>query len=321
MASGLAQLSRIVPARTIRRRIVTYVLLVTASIALMASSTSGPLVELQKGIGFAFRPMEVALTSVAQTGASVVSAISEIDQLRRQNAALEAENARLTAETAQSSEIERQNTLLTGLLQLKNSFQYKTVAAAVIARDASDFRRVITIDVGSNQGIREGDVVIAAGGALAGRVMQVGPDASNVLLINDTASIVVGQIQSNGATGEVAGQLGGVLVMADIDATQKVVVGDEVVTAGIALSAGLRSPYPKGLVIGVVADGSRDPNAVVQTAYLVPTADLDNLEYVLVITDYEGGLEPLVGPSGSPDASGSPGASATPALPPPSSAP
>ena len=42
-----------------------------------------------------------------------------------------------------------------------------------------------------------------------------------------------------------------------------------------------------------MVDVRRDANAVVQTAYLQPAADLDRLEYVLVITDYEGGLPPL----------------------------
>ena len=45
--------------------------------------------------------------------------------------------------------------------------------------------------------------------------------------------------------------------------------------------------------IGQVVDVRRDANAVVQTAYLQPAADLDRLEYVLVITDYEGGLPPI----------------------------
>ena len=55
-------------------------------------------------------------------------------------------------------------------------------------------------------------------------------------------------------TREVVGQLGGVLVMSQIDSTEKVAPGDEVVTAGIALDGGVRSPYPKGLLIGQVVD-------------------------------------------------------------------
>jgi rod shape-determining protein MreC len=68
------------------------------------------------------------------------------------------------------------------------------------------------------------------------------------------------------------------------------------VTAGIALPGGIRSAYPKGLPIGRVVDVRRDPNAVVQTAWLLPIAPLDRLEYVLVITDYVGGF-PVLDPS------------------------
>ena len=191
----------------------------------------------------------------------------------------------------------------------------------MVARDSSDFRRMIAIDAGSNQGISVGDVVIAAGGALAGRVVQVGPDAANVVLINDTTSTVVGQIGTSAATGEVDGQLGGVLVMQNIDSTEKILIGDEVLTAGIELASGVRSPYPKGLVIGTIADVRRDANAVVQTAYVLPSANLDKLEYVLVITNYDGGLAPLVGASPSPGASTLPLPSMSGTLPPPSSAP
>jgi hypothetical protein len=49
-----------------------------------------------------------------------------------------------------------------------------------------------------------------------------------------------------------------------------------------------------------------DPNAVVQSAVVAPAADLDALEFVLVITDYDVSL-----PGASPAASASPGASAS----------
>jgi hypothetical protein len=72
------------------------------------------------------------------------------------------------------------------------------------------------------------------------------------------------------------------------------------VTAGIDLGEGVRSPFPKGLLIGRVVDVQRDPNAVVQTSFLAPAADLDKLEYVLVVISYEGGLGPAPGPSAAP---------------------
>ena len=85
----------------------------------------------------------------------------------------------------------------------------------------------------------------------------------------------------------------GVLVRNQIDSGEVVTVGDEVVTAGIELGGGIRSPYPKGLLLGQVIDVRRDANDVVQTAFLQPAANLGKLEYVLVILDYEGGLPPI----------------------------
>jgi rod shape-determining protein MreC len=206
--------------------------------------------------------------------------------LRRENDRLEAENTRL-------QEIRRENEQLTALLQLRAGFEHRTVAASVISRESSEFRRVVGLDKGTNDGIAEGDVVVAGGGALAGRVIEVGPDSATVVLLTDGSSTVIGQLVSNAATGQVVGQLGGVLIMEQIPSAEEVGLGAEVVTAGIELGGGVRSPYPKGLLIGQVIDVRRDANDVVQTAYLQPAADLDKLEYALVILDYEGGLPPI----------------------------
>jgi rod shape-determining protein MreC len=279
--------------RIARRRSIVFTVLVSACLVLMALS-SNPLVrELQSGIGFAFRPIQGVLNDVASGVASIGAAVSEIDRLRVDNGTLRADNERLLTENTRLQEIARENALLTDLLQLRAGFDYQTVAANVISRESSEFRRVISLDKGTNAGISVGDVVVAGGGALAGRVTEVGPDSATVVLLTDGTSTVIGQLVSNAATGQVVGQLGGVLVMEQIDSGERIDLGDEVVSAGIELGGGVRSPYPKGLLIGQVVDIRRDANAVVQTAYLQPAADFEKLEFVLVILDYEGGLPPL----------------------------
>ncbi|HEV8545091.1 MAG TPA: rod shape-determining protein MreC, partial [Candidatus Limnocylindrales bacterium] len=191
-----------------------------------------------------------------------------------------------------ADEVERQNEILAGMLQLQNSFPYKTAAAEVIARESDEFRRVITISKGTDAGIKEGDVVIAEGGPLAGRVTEVGPNYSKVVLITDQTSTVIGRLQTSQATGKVVGQLEETLQMTNIDSTEVIELGEEVVTAGTELAGGIRSPYPKGLLLGRVIDVRRDANSVVQTAFLEPTANLEKIEYVLVVLDYIGGLPP-----------------------------
>ena len=158
-----------------RRRTVAFTILVVVSLVLMAFSSNPIVREVQNGVGFAFRPIQGALDSVAGTVASIGASIAEIDRLRVDNGTLREENERLTAENTRLQEIARENAQLTDLLQLRAGFDYKTAAAAVISRDSSEFRRVIGIDKGSNAGIKVGDVVVAGGGALAGRVTSVGP--------------------------------------------------------------------------------------------------------------------------------------------------
>jgi rod shape-determining protein MreC len=150
----------------------------------------------------------------------------------------------------------------------------------------------VVIDRGSDDGVAVGDIAITTGGALAGRVVDVGSTFAHVGLISDSSSTVIGQLSAAGVIGKVTGtgQERGELVMNDVDATATVTVGEEVYTAGIELSDGIRSPYPKGLLIGRVVQAVHDPNKVVQTVILEPAAPLDRLEYLLVITDYQGGL-------------------------------
>jgi rod shape-determining protein MreC len=283
-------MSALLANKALRRRAVAYAVLLIVSLLLVTIS-SNPLVrDLQHGVAFAFKPLQVAIDSAARDVSSIATTIAEIDRLRQENSELRADNDRLEAEIRAAAELRRENEQLTGLLQLRTGLEYQTTAVSVIARESSEARRAIVIDRGSDDGLAAGQVVIAAGGALVGRIVDVGPTFAHVVLISDATSTVIGQLLSSSKTGKVIGQLGGALVMLDVDAAAKVTIGEEVFTAGIELEGGIRSPYPKGLLIGKVVDVSRDPNEVVQTVFLEPAAPLDRLEFLLVITDYEGGI-------------------------------
>src|SRR5919198_4133732 len=275
--------------RATRRRGIAFAILLGLSFVMMAFSSNPTVLDLQRGLGYAFRPIESALDDAADTISSIFAAVGEIDHIRVDNAQLRQENDRLKAESARSEELRREVNQLTALLQLQNGLDFKTVATQVIAREPSEFRRVVTLDKGTDAGIVVGDVVVTQGSALAGRVTDVGPNSSTVMLITDTSSTVIGVLPT-GPTGEVVGQLSSLLTMEKIESTAQVDLGQEIVTAGIELKGGVRSPFPKGLVIGRLIDVKRDANAVVQTGYIVPTADLEHPEYALVITNYHGGL-------------------------------
>jgi rod shape-determining protein MreC len=285
-------MSSLLATRSARRRSIVFIGLLAATLVMMAVSSNPVVREFEGAVSFALRPIQGAIDDLAEGVAGMFQSVAEIDRLHSDNAALRQENERLATENEHAKEAERQIDLLTGLLQLQNGFHYKTVAAEVIARESSEFRRLVTISKGTDSEIKEGDVVIAAGGALAGRVIEVGPNYAKVVLITDQTSTVIGQLPTSLAMGAVVGQLEATLQMTNIDSTERIELGEEVVTAGIELAGGIRSPYPKGLLLGQVIDVRRDANSIVQTAYLQPAADLEKLEYVLVVLDYVGGLPP-----------------------------
>ncbi|HVM30078.1 MAG TPA: rod shape-determining protein MreC [Candidatus Limnocylindrales bacterium] len=285
-----------------RRRGAIYAVLVAITLLLLAFSASEPLLELRRGVGFAVAPIQGALRDGTRQVTSIFAAIGEIERLRVLNAELSQRAQELELENRQLESIRRQNEQLAELLKVRASLGYNTVAAEVISRRLTTGERVVTLGRGAETGVREGDVVIAGGGALVGQVVAVGTGFSHVHLLNDSRFRVVGLDEETRSTGLVTGQLDRPLAMSNIPATEEISVGDSVITAGIDLGGGIRSPFPRGLLIGTVVDVQRPPAEVVQSALLVPAAPLERLEYVLVITDYTTGptLEPGESPGNTP---------------------
>lgn len=284
-----------------RRQAVLYVALLTISLLLLAFSDSPPIKQVRSGVGFAMAPIQNVLRETGQTVSSFFATLGEIDRLRQENQALTTQVNELATQNRSLEALRVQNQQLTDVLQVRSSLAYDSVAAEVISRRITSQEHVISLDKGANAGIERDDPVIGSGGALVGQVTEVGPNYSRVLLITDERMNVVGLLESSRGVGTIRGRLERPLEMDGIAATNTVNLGEAVVTAGIELSEDVRSPYPKGLLIGTIADVERSPDQLFQTALVAPAANFETLEYVLVITDYEGGLPPI-----SPEPSATP---------------
>jgi len=287
--------------RSARRQIAAYVALLAISLLLVAFSSSAPLLELRRGVGFALSPVQDTLRQGTRTMTSIFAAISEIERLRHQNEDLIRRIQEVEAENQRLQSLAVENEQLAALLEIRSSLAYSTVAAEVINRRTTEQERVISLDRGTDSGVDLDDPVVAEGGALVGKVVEVGPNFSRVLLVSDTRTNVAGLIETSRAIGDVHGNGELPLQMTNIPAADVVNLNESVVTAGIELETGVRSTYPKGLLIGTIVNVERQPNQLFQTALVQPVAALDRLEYVLVIVDYDGGLPELApAPSTSP---------------------
>ncbi len=289
------------PDRLTRRHLITFVLLVAISGALLMLDGSGPVQELRNGVRFAMSPIQDTLGDGTRSMSSVLGAISEVDTLRRENDELTAEVQQLSEQLAGLEATRAEMKKLEKLLGTKDRLttdDIRTVAAGVSARQYTQFERKITLDRGAEANIREGAPVLSSGGALLGRVIDVGESWADVMLISDSQFLVAGKDIRTSATGNVIGRLSAPLSMTQIKRSDKMSEKDRIVTLGARLGGGFRSVYPPNIPIGRVVDIIDSADSTVKTALLVPTADLEHIEHVLVMTNFRSPRKPAADDEG-----------------------
>jgi rod shape-determining protein MreC len=271
--------------RLARRRLAVFVVLIGLCLAMLLVSGSSAVREIRQGVNFAISPVQATLTDGAEAVTELLGAFGEIESLRRENVELRSANQQLSEELDTFAAVAEENRRLSRLLEIRDRLEYESTVAGVTARHATQFERVLTIDRGVEAGIVVGAPVLSEGGALAGKIIEVGDGWASVMLISDTRSLVTGLDTRTRATGEVTGRLAAPLAMTNIPVTDKIAINDRVVTAGIDLGKRFRSSYPKNIPIGRVVDVEQEPGSIVQTALVQPAADLERIEDVLVLTD------------------------------------
>ncbi|HNV85840.1 MAG TPA: rod shape-determining protein MreC [Candidatus Omnitrophota bacterium] len=209
------------------------------------------------------------LTDVSDGVRDVLSLFGETRELRRRVAELESENAVLRDE-------EYENNRLRIALDLKKRISYKTIVCRVLARDVTHLSHWAVLSKGSRQGIRKEMPVVNEAG-LVGKVVEVGPQTSRMILLRDMEARVSALIERTRDAGLVMGTGGTFLEMKFIDLESDVKVGDVVVTAGLG------DIYPQGILIGKVESLARDKKQMHLVAQVRPAVSFSRIEEVLCL--------------------------------------
>ena len=273
-------MARVAPARRRSRSWIFVLLLLGAVGGLMLAP--GPAREVEAFGSRLLEPLQASVSTVFGQAEDVASVVRRMTELSRQNDQYRDEIDRLQAEIARLRELEVENRDLRNLLGLKQrAGTGELLPVRVIARDPSPFVQAITLDRGTDDGVKEGMTIITWRGVV-GRVSRVSPTSSKVLLITDTSSSISGRIQSSESrvTGIIRGRPEGGLLMQRIPQEETLQTGETVVTSDFG---GL---MPEGLVIGQIVQIRRKDVDVLQEAVIEPSADMKRLErlYVLLST-------------------------------------
>lgn len=239
-------------------------------------STTGPLHTARSGVQAALAPVG----RVGYAATSPVRAVSgwfgDLGVSRSDLETLRAQNEEMRARLAALEEARQENERLRELVEFVETRELEAVGARVIGKPATLWEGVITIDRGTAEGVRPGMPVLAAQG-LIGQIVEVTQHSSRVRLITDQRSGVSAMLQATRAEGIVNGSIEGDITLDFVSRESTVTVGEAVLTSGMG------GVYPKGLLIGEVADVQINEADLFPRIRLRPTADLAGLEEVVVL--------------------------------------
>ncbi len=267
-----------------RPRSRSWTLFILALIAVLALvlHEAGQLQPVEDLAQYIVSPVQRSIAGLVGDTGNLFTTFRDVRELREENGRLQAENNQLATENIHLMELEAENATLRDLLKFtRNNPNYVTLTVDVIGRDPSPYLGSIVISAGQDRSLKPGMPIITVGAALVGRITQVNPRTAKVQLLMDVSSAVNALVQSSRATGLVKGQPDGALVMDFIPLEEKVKPGD------IVLTSGLGGELPRSLVIGTVTDVVKRDIDLFQSAALKPAVDLNRLEVVQVILNFE----------------------------------
>ncbi len=202
----------------------------------------------------------------------------DLRHTRQQNHDLQNEIAQLRLEQAALAEDAMQGHRLQALLDFQQHYVSTTVAAQVIGTSGTDLSRVLYIDKGSKDGLKPDQAVITPDG-IVGKLRDVFPHTSQVLLINDQTSGAGVLLASSRIRGILRGSATGRIQINNLTPDSRIKPGEQVLTSGGD------QVYPRGLKVGTIESIAPDPDHQPYTLIqLRPAANLFQLEEVLIIT-------------------------------------
>ena len=231
-------------------------------------------------------PLRSGANAVMDQAEQIYDYLFRYERLEAENAALRQQIAQMQEDALTADALRKENERLRQLLQLQTDLEtYDLVDAYIIARSsANEWVSTLTINRGSSAGIEVGMCAITENGAVVGLVSEVGPNYAVIKTVLDSSLQISATISENGYAGMVSGGYTSghseLLRMDYLPSAAVIRNNDQVVTSGSTV-------YPRNLILGYVVDAGFEDSGVAKFAILKPAADIDELEQIFVITDYE----------------------------------
>jgi rod shape-determining protein MreC len=268
-----------------RGRLLIIVLIVTSLFLITLDLRGVQVIDgLRTGTQTALTPVQKAGSWAISPLRNFLSDVTSLGRTRNKIERLQAENDKLRLSLQNRKNADALLKQLKGVLDLAGTAGYKVVGAKVISQGSTtSFTQSISIDVGSNSGVRSNMTVLSSYG-IVGVVKYVYPNSALVQLASDPAFRIGARIAGSQQIGILSGQGTRRGVLQLLDNRTQIKKGDVLLARG---SQGGR-PFVPGVPIGSVTDVDNSPGAVTQTAEVKFYTNFSTLGVVAVVVSGEG---------------------------------
>ncbi len=232
---------------------------------------------VRKAIGVAVYPLQLIVDAPVRFWAWLGESTTSRNDLQLEVGRLKAERLLTNARLQRLTALEAENARLRALLDARSTVRDEVRVAEIMSVDANPYEHNLVIDIGSRDGVYDGQAIVDADGVV-GQVIETGIMTAQAVLISDTDHALPVEVNRNGlrtiavGTGEIDSlDLPFLPNNADIEA------GDLLVTSGLG------GAFPAGYPVAVVDRVTRLPQEPFADVTATPSAALDQVREVMLI--------------------------------------
>jgi len=232
---------------------------------------------VRRVIGAAVYPIQVIVDAPFRLWEWLAESTADRNELQLEVGRLQAERLLTRARLQQLTALRAENDRLRDLLEARTQIRDEIRVAEIMAVDANPYRHNIVIDIGSSDGVYDGQAIIDADGVI-GQVLKTGFATSQAILISDPSHALPVEVNRNGlrtianGTGEFDR-----LDLPFLPNNADIRVGDLLVTSGLG------GAFPAGYPVAVVSSVNRIPQAPFADVTAVPSSALDQVREIMLI--------------------------------------
>jgi rod shape-determining protein MreC len=263
-----------------RTRLLLIILIVTALFLITLDLRGVSILNgARQGTQTVLSPFQKAGSEVISPFKNFVTDVTHLGRTRSQIEKLRADNAKLRATLLNRKNADAQLKQLESILDLAGTASYKIVNVRVISQGSSQsFSQTVTIDSGSNAGIKKNMTVLSQTG-IAGVVKDVYPTTALVMLATDPSFKIGVRIAGTQQIGILSGRgtRSGSLQLLDNLTTVK--AGDVLLARGSVANR----PFVPGVPVGSVTSIDNSAGQIAQSGAVRFYTDFSSLGVLAVV--------------------------------------